>query len=83
FYTGKYAGDGEVITVTPGLDKIPVYVKDGGIIPMGPALMHAPKPNEKISLEIRYYGSKPSKYQLYDDDGETFNYEKGAYSFRE
>ena len=83
FYTGKYAGDGEVITVTPGLDKIPVYVKDGGIIPMGPALLHAPKPNERINLEIRYYGSKPAKYQLYDDDGETFNYEKGAYSFRE
>jgi alpha-glucosidase (family GH31 glycosyl hydrolase) len=83
FYTGDYAGDGQVITVTPGLDKIPVYVKDGGIVPMGPALMHAPKPSEKQDLEIRYYGSKPGKYMLYDDDGETFNYEKGAYSFRE
>ncbi|SMD03896.1 glycoside hydrolase family 31 protein [Pedobacter nyackensis] len=83
FYTGAYAGDGEVITVTPGLDKIPVYVKDGGIVPMGPALMHAPKSTEKLDLEIRYYGSKPGKYMLYDDDGETFNYEKGAYSFRE
>jgi alpha-glucosidase (family GH31 glycosyl hydrolase) len=83
FYTGAYAGDGEVITVTPGLDKIPVYVKDGGVIPMGPALMHAPKPAEKLNLEIRYYGSKPGKYLLYDDDGETFNFETGAYSFRE
>ncbi|WEK17628.1 MAG: glycoside hydrolase family 31 protein [Candidatus Pedobacter colombiensis] len=83
FYTGAYAGDGEVITITPGLDKIPVYVKDGGIVPMGPALMHAPKSTEKLDLEIRYYGSKPGKYMLYDDDGETFNYEKGAYSFRE
>jgi alpha-glucosidase (family GH31 glycosyl hydrolase) len=83
FYTGEFAGDGEVITITPGLDKIPVYVKDGGIIPIGPALLHAPKPIEKIDLEIRYYGSKPGKYMLYDDDGETFNYEKGAYSFRE
>lgn len=82
FYTGAYAGDGEVITVKPGLDIIPVYVKDGGIIPMGPALMHAPKANDKLDLEIRYYGSKPGKYMLYDDDGETFNYEKGAYSFR-
>lgn len=82
FYTGKYAGDGEVISVTPGLDIIPVFVKDGGIIPMGPALMHAPGPNEKINLEIRYYGNKPARYQLYDDDGETFNYEKGAFSFR-
>lgn len=83
FYTGEFAGDGQVITITPGLDKIPVYVKDGGIIPMGPALLHAPKSNEKLDLEIRYYGSKPGKYMLYDDDGETFNYEKGEYSFRE
>ncbi|MNR17253.1 hypothetical protein D3C85_1339030 [compost metagenome] len=50
---------------------------------MGPALMQAPKPTDKIDLEIRYYGSKPGKYLLYDDDGETFNYEKGDFSFRE
>ncbi|PPJ40370.1 TIM-barrel domain-containing protein, partial [Pseudoxanthomonas sp. KAs_5_3] len=34
FYTGERVGNGEVITITPGLDKIPVYVKDGGIIPI-------------------------------------------------
>jgi alpha-glucosidase (family GH31 glycosyl hydrolase) len=83
FYTGEYAGDGEVLTVTPGLDKIPVYVKDGGIIPMMPPLLHAPKPGEKTALEIRHYGQKPGKYFLYDDDGETFNYEKGEFSWRE
>jgi alpha-glucosidase (family GH31 glycosyl hydrolase) len=83
FYTGMYAGDGEVITVTPGLNKIPVYVKDGAIIPMMPPLLHAPKSNQKVDLEIRHYGEKPGKYLLYDDDGETFNYEKGEYSFRE
>lgn len=83
FYTGEYAGDGEVLTVTPGLDKIPVYVKDGGIIPMMPALLHAPKKGEQVNIEIRHYGEKPGKYMLYDDDGETFNYEKGMYSWRE
>jgi alpha-D-xyloside xylohydrolase len=83
FYTGEFAGDGEVITVTPGLDKIPVYVKDGGIIPMMPARLHAPKANEKVDIEIRYYGEKPGTYRLYDDDGETFNYEKGVYIWRE
>jgi alpha-D-xyloside xylohydrolase len=82
FYTGKYAGDGEVISVTPGLDKIPVYVKDGGMIPMMPAMLHAPKAGQKVNLEIRYYGTKPGVYSLYDDDGETFDYEKGNYSFR-
>ena len=83
FYTGAYAGDGEIISVTPGLDKIPVYVKNGGIIPMMPPLLHAPKAGEKVDLEIRYYGDKPGSCVLYDDDGETFNYEKGDYSWRE
>ncbi len=79
FYTGKYAGDGEVITITPGLDIIPVYVKDGGVIPMMPPLLQSPKADEKVNLEIRYYGEKPGHYLLYDDDGETFNYEKGCF----
>jgi len=83
FYTGAYAGDGEIISVTPGLDKIPVYVKDGAIIPMMPARLQAPKAGEKVDLEVRHYGEKPGKYLLYDDDGETFNYEKGEYSWRE
>jgi alpha-glucosidase (family GH31 glycosyl hydrolase) len=83
FYTGEFVGDGEIITVTPGLDKIPVYVKDGGIIPMMKPLLHAPKAGEKVDLEIRYYGEKPAQYKLYDDDGETYNYEKGEFSWRE
>ena len=84
FYTGEYAGNGEVLTVTPGLNKIPVYVKDGAIIPMMKTpLLHAPKAGEKVDLEIRHYGEKPGSYMLYDVDGETYNYEKGAYSFRE
>jgi alpha-D-xyloside xylohydrolase len=83
FYTGAFAGDGQVITVTPGLEKIPVYVKDGAIIPMMKPLLHAPVAGEKVDLTIRYYGEKPGKYMLYDDDGETYNYEKGDYSWRE
>jgi alpha-glucosidase (family GH31 glycosyl hydrolase) len=83
FYTGEFVGDGQIITVTPGLDKIPVYVKDGGIIPMMPARLQAPKAGERVDLEIRYYGEKPGRYLLYDDDGETFNYEQGDYSWRE
>nr|4XPO_A Chain A, Alpha-glucosidase [Pseudopedobacter saltans]4XPP_A Chain A, Alpha-glucosidase [Pseudopedobacter saltans]4XPQ_A Chain A, Alpha-glucosidase [Pseudopedobacter saltans] len=82
FYTGEYAGDGEVLDVTPGLDKIPVYVRDGGIVPMMPALLNSPKSNQKVDLEIRYYGNKPGEFKLYDDDGETFNYEKGDFSWR-
>lgn len=82
FYTGEYAGDGEVIKVTPGLDKIPVFVKEGGIIPMMPPMLHAPAAGQRFDLEIRFYGKKPGSYMLYDDDGETFAYEKGEFSWR-
>ena len=82
FYTGKLAGEGEVIQVSAGLDHIPVFVKDGGIIPMMPPLLHAPAAGEKFDLEIRWYGKKQGNYDLYDDDGETFDYEKGVYSWR-
>jgi alpha-glucosidase (family GH31 glycosyl hydrolase) len=83
FYTGKYAGDGQIIKVTPGLGKIPVFVKDGAIIPMLKPVLHAPSAGQKYDLVIRYYGSAPGFYRLYDDDGETYDYEKGLYSWRD
>ncbi|SMO54257.1 TIM-barrel domain-containing protein [Fodinibius sediminis] len=83
FYTGNYVGESEIITVSPGLDKIPVFVKDGGIIPMMPARMHAPGAGEKVNIQVRHYGEKAGSYLLYDDDGLTYDYEDGEYQFRE
>ena len=83
FYTGEYVGNGERITVTPGLDRIPVFVKDGAIIPMMEPMLHAPKAGQKFNLEIRHYGKANGTYRLYDDDGETFDYKKGMFSWRE
>ncbi|MEO5682343.1 MAG: TIM-barrel domain-containing protein [Chitinophagaceae bacterium] len=82
FYTGALVGNGEIISVTPGRDKIPVFVKDGGIIPMQTASLHAAKAGEQTAIEFRHYGEKNGSFKLYDDDGETFDYEKGAYSWR-
>lgn len=83
FYTGEFAGNGETITVEPGLDRIPVFVKDGAVIPFMEPMLHAPADGQKVNLEIRHYGKKDGYYRLYDDDGETFDYEKGEYSWRE
>lgn len=77
FYTGKYVGEGEIIEVTPGKD-IPVYVKNGGIIPMIPPVIAID--GKKMPLEIRHYGDKSGHYSLYDDDGETFDYENGEFT---
>jgi alpha-D-xyloside xylohydrolase len=79
FYTGKLVGEGEVITVTPGLDNIPVFVRDGGVIPMTESTTVA---DGKYDLVIKHYGEKEASYRLYDDDGKTYDYERGAYSWR-
>ncbi|MBC9909147.1 DUF5110 domain-containing protein [Chitinophaga varians] len=79
FYTGEYVGNGDIIVATPGLDKIPLYVKDGGIIPMIPPVLHTPAPDEQLSLEIRHYGEAESTSLLYDDDGQSYDYQHGKY----
>jgi len=81
FYTGALAGDGQTIEVTPPLSQIPVFVKDGGLVPMIGERQWAPGPDETLDLEVRHYGQAPGSMLLYDDDGETFDYEKGERSW--
>ena len=72
FYTGKFVGKGgSTITATPAMDKMPLYVKDGGII-----LMQSKNADSVIA---KYYGKKAGSFELYDDDGKTYDYEKGKY----
>lgn len=80
FYTGDYVGENEVIQVTPGLEHIPLFVKDGGIIPMIDSRNRMPVAGEVLALEVRHYGAAPGKTTLYDDDGVSFDYEGGAFS---
>lgn len=80
FYTGRLAGENQKIRITPGLDKIPLFVRDGGIIPMIPVRRQAGS-NQLVALTAQHYGTAESTFNLYDDDGTTFNFEKGDYSF--
>jgi len=80
FYTGEYAGNGEIINIENKLDKIPLFVKDGGIIPMMPKIRQTSEWKANTTLEIRVYGNAPGSFVLYDDDGKTFNFEKGEYT---
>ncbi len=80
FYNGEFVGENELITVTPGMEKIPLFVKDGGLVPMRPTRRQAPKIGEKVDLIIRHYGTMEGEYTLYDDDGLSFDFEKGQYS---
>jgi alpha-glucosidase (family GH31 glycosyl hydrolase) len=81
FYTGKLAGENETIKVTPDLTQIPLFVKDGSLVPLIQERPSAPSSDEVLPLEVRHYGELPGRLRLYDDDGETFDYEKGNYSW--
>jgi len=80
FYTGDFVGENQIIEIPSTLEKIPLFVKDGGIIPLTTVHNQAPKPGEQLPLELRVYGKSTGTFTLYDDDGTTFNYEKGNYS---
>ena len=84
FYTGAPVGAGEVITVKPGLERIPIFARDGAIVPMlAEDRLHAPRAGESVALEVRYYGTAPGLFSLYDDDGATFDFERGELSWTE
>ena len=79
FWTGlKYKG-GESITTEAPIEIIPLFVKAGSIIPMGPFLQYATeKPADPI--ELRIYTGADGKFTLYEDENDNYNYEKGIYS---
>ena len=82
FETGDRFDSGKVIQVTAGLEKMPIFVKEGAVIPMMPVMQCAPKAGETVPLEILHFGNVSGSFNLFDDDGETFAYENGVYRWR-
>ncbi|MEK3720881.1 TIM-barrel domain-containing protein [Paenibacillus sp. FSL H8-0034] len=75
--TGERYTGGRVIRIHASLEQIPVFVRSGSVIPMMPDLPHVPHAGTRVALELVHFGNEPGEGLLYDDDGETFNYEKG------
>lgn len=73
----KYEGRKYILVDAP-LEVLPLFVKEGAIIPMGPEMNYiGEKPIETLTLEI--YVGKDSMYSLYQDDGTTNKYKTGEY----
>jgi alpha-D-xyloside xylohydrolase len=83
FYSGRYAGEARIITVTARPERIPLFVKDGGMIPMIPPQRQLSKLRDGLPLEIRHYGVAEGSTRIYDDDGSSFAYETGAFTWLE
>jgi alpha-D-xyloside xylohydrolase len=78
-YSGQYFKGGQEIKAAAPYDRIPVYVKEGSIIPTGPELQYtSEKPADPLTLFI--YTGKDAVFSLYEDEGTNYNYEKGAHS---
>jgi alpha-D-xyloside xylohydrolase len=68
FWTGAKASGPQSITVTPPLDRIPVFVKSGVLLPLAQPTLHTAAP-EAFKLVVRAYGQSNREFILYEDDG--------------
>jgi alpha-D-xyloside xylohydrolase len=79
FYTGKYEAGGMEITADAPYERMPLFVREGSIIPTGPTLQYtAEKPADVITLFV--YAGKDATFTLYEDEDLNYNYEKGAFA---
>jgi alpha-D-xyloside xylohydrolase len=79
FWTGELYKGGQTIKTNAPLDKIPLFVKAGSIIPMGKLIEYTGQQSVD-TLEIRIYKGVDGRFDLYEDEGDNYNYEKGKYS---
>ena len=78
-YTNEYIAGGQRLIVDAPYEQIPVFVREGAIIPFGPEMEWSDeKPAELINLYI--YAGQNGRFQLYEDEGTNYNYERGRYA---
>jgi alpha-D-xyloside xylohydrolase len=79
FWTARKQAGGQTVTKETPLDIIPLYVKAGSILPIGPKVQFATE-KKLDNLEIRVYSGSNGEFTLYEDENDNYNYEKGAFS---
>ncbi|HOW26612.1 MAG TPA: glycoside hydrolase family 31 protein [Bacteroidales bacterium] len=79
FFTGeKYDGEQRLLTDAP-LDKLPVFARGGGFIPMQSVIQSTSQlPSDTLYLHV-YYGNAPSFFTYYEDDGISMDYDKSTF----
>jgi alpha-D-xyloside xylohydrolase len=79
FWTGDKFTGGQTVNKETPLDIMPLYIKAGSILPVGPKVQYATE-KQWDNLEIRIYEGADGGFTLYEDENDNYNYEKGAYS---
>jgi len=79
FWNGTSQGGGRMISSIAPLDRLPLYVRAGSILPLGPTMEWSTQKVED-PIELRIYRGADGDFTLYEDQNDTYNYEKGAYA---
>jgi alpha-D-xyloside xylohydrolase len=80
FWTGKRYKGGQRIEADAPLEIMPLFVKAGSILPMGPKVQHVHEALE-APIELRIYSGTDGTFDLYEDEGDSYRYECGAYAW--
>ncbi len=76
FWTSEKIGGGQTIRVSAPIDVIPLFVRAGSILPIGAPVLNTS--TSQAIAEIRVYRGRDAQFELFDDDGVSYAYEKGA-----
>jgi alpha-D-xyloside xylohydrolase len=79
FYTGIYIKGGQRQNMDAPYERIPLYIKEGTILPVGPEIQYTTE-KQADPLTVFVYSGKDCGFTLYEDEGSNYNYEKGMYS---
>lgn len=79
FYTGTPFSGGQTIGARAPLDRMPLFVKAGTILPVGPAVEYAAE-NPRAPITLFVYTGANSRFELYEDDGVSYAYQRGGAS---
>ena len=78
-YSGKYTEGGQKISVDAPYERMPLFVKEGSIVPFGPEIQYTGEKQADV-ITLYVYTGKNAEFTLYEDEGINYNYEKGAFS---
>jgi alpha-D-xyloside xylohydrolase len=78
FWTGQFYAGGQTIRAAAPLDILPVFVRAGSILPIGPDIQYANQPTNE-PVELRIYPGEDCRFTLYFDENDNYNYENGAF----
>ncbi len=79
FRTNESLKGGQTVNSQASIDEIPLYVKAGSILPIGPKVQYSTE-KKWDNLELRVYPGANGEFTLYEDENDNYNYEKGLFS---